>query len=113
MQKFNGFSGVLAEEGLTRLRVDIAFVSTPAILGTACFHMDEAVVRTKRRVIRAGARAVLLADHRKFGRGAPHHMAGLGDFAAVITGAPLADDHAGSLSDAGTRLIIATEDRAA
>ncbi|PKP73325.1 MAG: DeoR family transcriptional regulator [Alphaproteobacteria bacterium HGW-Alphaproteobacteria-6] len=111
-RKFNGFFGVIAEEALARLRADIAFVSTPAILGGACYHMDDAVTRTKRQMIRAAGRACLLADQSKFGRSALHHLADLGEFAAVITGAAPAPPHADALEEAGTRLIIATEEPA-
>lgn len=111
-RKFNGFFGIVTEESLSRLRADIAFISTPAVTGTTCFHMDHDVVRAKRLMIAAGTRAYLLVDHQKFGRTALHHLADLTAFAAVITGAPLPPPHAAPLADAGIPLILAEQDPA-
>lgn len=108
-RKFNGFFGIVTEEALMRLRADIAFISTPAIQGAACYHMDHEVVRSKRLMISAGSRAILMADHQKFGRTALHHLAPLADFEAVITDTPLPKDQAGPLADAGTRIIVAKD----
>lgn len=109
-RKFNGFFGLVTEEALLGLRADIAFVSTPAVQGTTCYHMDHEVTRSKRLMILCGARVFLLAGHRKFGRTALHRLAGLADFEAVITGAVLPHDQAAPLNAAGIRVITATGD---
>lgn len=109
-KKFNGFFGIVTEESLSRLRADIAFVSTPAVNGTTCYHMDHDVVRAKRLMISAGSRAYLLVDHQKFGRTALHHLADLSAFAGVITGVPLPPHHATPLTDAGIPLILAQQE---
>ncbi|OYX42592.1 MAG: DeoR family transcriptional regulator [Rhodobacterales bacterium 32-67-9] len=106
-RKFNGFFGIVTEEALGRLRADIAFLSTPAISGTVCYHMDQEVVRSKRGMIDGAARAVLLAERRKFGRTALHRLSDLGRFDTVITDAPLAPDQAAPLIDAKVRIVVA------
>lgn len=109
--KFNGFFGLVAEESLSGLRADIAFLSTATVRGRVCYHMDHDAVRIKRLMIEAGARAVLMADHAKFGRAALHRLADLTAFDAVITSAPLPGDQSGPLVDAGINLIIAREEQ--
>ncbi len=108
-RKFNGFFGLVTEEALSRLRADLAFISSPAIQGGRCYHMDHEVVRAKRLMIACAARAVLLADTQKFGRTALHHLADLSAFAAVVTEAPLPPDQAAGLAEAGVRLVIAQD----
>jgi DeoR/GlpR family transcriptional regulator of sugar metabolism len=83
--KFNAFLGVVTEEALSRLRADIAFISTPAVSGRLAYHMDDDVVRTKRAMISSSAKACLLVNHQRIGHTALHVMADLADFDAVIT----------------------------
>lgn len=83
--KFNAFLGVVTEEALSRLRADIAFLSTPAVSGKLAYHMDDNVVRTKRAMIASAARTCLLVNHNRIGHTALHVMADLADFDAVIT----------------------------
>ena len=83
--KFNAFLGVVTEEALSRLRADIAFLSTPAVSGKLAYHMDDNVVRTKRAMIASASRACLLVNHSRIGHTALHVMAELADFDAVIT----------------------------
>ena len=73
--KFNGFFGVVTEDALSRLRADLAFISTPAVAGLRAFHMDDAAVRAKRAMMAAADRAVLLVNHARFGRSALHALA--------------------------------------
>lgn len=83
--KFNAYLGVLTEEALSRLRADIAFLSTPAVSGRKAYHMDDSVIRAKRMMIASAARTCLLVNHQRFGRMALHVMADLEDFDVVIT----------------------------
>ena len=83
--KFNAFLGVVTEEALSRLRADIAFLSTPAVSGRLAYHMDDDVVRTKRAMIASATRSCLLVNHNRIGHTALHVMADLTDFDAVIT----------------------------
>ena len=90
--KFNAFLGVVTEEALSRLRADIAFLSTPAVSGKLAYHMDDNVVRTKRAMIASAVKSCLLVSRRRIGHTALHVMADLTDFDAVITDqAPDAD----------------------
>ncbi|OCP39173.1 DeoR/GlpR family DNA-binding transcription regulator [Ensifer sp. LC163] len=104
-KKFNGFFGIVTEEALRSLRVDIAFLSSSAVEGTAAFHQDQEVVQAKRLMAKSAARKYLLVDHDKFGRSALHFLTGLDAFDAVLTGAEVADEHAAALGEAGIRLV--------
>ncbi|MFT4012659.1 MAG: DeoR/GlpR family DNA-binding transcription regulator [Paracoccus sp. (in: a-proteobacteria)] len=107
--KFNGFFGTVTEDALTRLRADLAFVSTPAVAGLRAFHMDDAAVRAKRAMIAAADRAVLLVNHNRFGRSALHTLADLAEFDAIITdAAPPGPDRA-AIEAAGLPLTIAKD----
>ncbi|ACS59532.1 transcriptional regulator, DeoR family (plasmid) [Rhizobium leguminosarum bv. trifolii WSM1325] len=83
--KFNAYLGVVTEEALSRLRADIAFISTPAVSGGRAYHMDDNVVRAKRAMIASSTRTCLLVNHQRIGHTALHVMADLADFDAIIT----------------------------
>lgn len=105
--KFNGFFGVVTEYALSRLRADVAFISSPAVAGLRAFHMDDAVVRAKRAMMAAAGRCCLLINHSRFGRSALHVLADLTEFDTIITDdAP--EDRA-ALDRAGLTLTIAKE----
>lgn len=86
-RKYNGFFGKLTEDALHGLRVDVAFISSPAVSGTEVFHMDETVTRTKRAMMGAAARSVLLVNHARMESQALHKFADLNEFVDIITDA--------------------------
>ena len=106
-RKFNGFFGIVTEETLSSLRADIAFLSSSAIQGTAAYHQDQEVVKTKRQMMRSASRSYLMVDHAKFGKPALHFLTGLSGFDAVITSAQIDGAHESALTDAGIALIKA------
>ncbi|MGY4785382.1 hypothetical protein ACVH9Z_36575 [Rhodococcus opacus] len=57
------------------LRVDVFFMSTPAIIGDVCFHQHHETVQVKRAMFEAAQKRVLYADHTKFDQRALHAMA--------------------------------------
>ena len=107
--KYNGFFGMVTESALSRLRADLAFISSPAVSGVSVFHMDPDVVRTKRAMMAVAGQSCLLVNHKRFGTAALHLLAGLEEFQTIIT-----DDDPGAeartpLDRAGLSLTIATE----
>ncbi|MFD1798140.1 DeoR/GlpR transcriptional regulator [Paracoccus aurantiacus] len=107
--KFSGFFGVVTEQTLARLRADLAFISTPAIAGVQAFHMDDAVVGSKRAMMASSGRNVLLVNHSRFGRTALHVLADLAEFDAIITDATPAAETCAELDRAQITLTIAEE----
>lgn len=105
--KFNGYFGVVTEEALSRLRADIAFVSTPAVSGTHVFHMDDSVIRAKRAMMAASEKCCLLVNHQRFNRTALHVLADLSDFDMVVTDSEPSADAMSGLKKSGVTLTIA------
>lgn len=72
-------------EAITRLRADVFFMSTTAVLDGACLHRSEDTVMVRRAFLDNASRRVLLVDHAKFGRHAPHVLCRVEEFDVVIT----------------------------
>ncbi|MEI4487433.1 DeoR/GlpR family DNA-binding transcription regulator [Frigidibacter sp. MR17.14] len=106
--KYNAWIGRVTEEALKGLRADLAFISAPAVAGLQAFHMDDDITRVKRRMMDCAERSALLVNHARFDRTALHVLAGLGEFAAVITDAAPAPGAQAALATAGIPLTIAT-----
>ncbi|RBP83502.1 DeoR/GlpR transcriptional regulator [Marinomonas rhizomae] len=105
--KFNGYFGVLAEQNLTSLRADLAFLSSPAVSGNQVFHMDADVIRVKKAMLNAAVKACLLVNHTRFDRVALHVLANLDYFDWVITDQVPEPNVQQQLVDAGIQLTIA------
>lgn len=108
--KFNAYFGIVTEEALSRLRADIAFISAPAVAGRLAYHMDEAVVRTKRAMMASSRQNCLLINSRRFGHTALHVLADLNEFDTVISDRPLPDETAVELDGEKTAIRIAKEE---
>jgi DeoR/GlpR family transcriptional regulator of sugar metabolism len=106
--KFNAFFGVVTEEALSRLRADVAFISTPAVASGQAYHMDDAVIRVKRAMMASSARAYLLVNHERIGHTALHVLAGLDQFDAVITNHQPEAQLLRDIEDTGVTLTIAS-----
>lgn len=106
--KYNAFFGLVTEYGISRLRADVGFISTPAVAGSDVFHMDDTVVRTKRTMIDAATTRVLLVSHSRFGCTALHRLADLSEFDHVITDGTPTEAVCAYLEKAGTVLTIAS-----
>jgi DeoR/GlpR family transcriptional regulator of sugar metabolism len=105
--KFNGYFGVLAEQNLTSLRADLAFLSSPAVSGNQVFHMDADVIRVKKAMLNAAVKTCLLVNHTRFDRVALHVLANLDYFDWVITDQVPEPNVQQQLVDAGIQLTIA------
>jgi DeoR/GlpR family transcriptional regulator of sugar metabolism len=96
-------SGEQALKSLSLVRADWVFLGTCALhpeAGMTAKHAADADM--KRAMLRAGLRAVLLADHSKFGKLAPHFVGPLASLHAIVTDVP-----AKWLSSKGPRVILA------
>lgn len=108
--KFNAYFGLVTEAALSRLRADIAFISTPAITGRLAYHMDETVVRTKRAMMASSRLSCLLINSRRFGHTALHVLADLNEFDTVISDQPLPHETSVELNDGTTVVKIAAKE---
>ena len=72
-------------DGIRQLHADVFFMSTTAISDGKCLHRSEATVTVRQAFMENAARSVLLVDHAKFGRPAPHLLCGVEQFDVVVT----------------------------
>lgn len=105
--RLNGFFGLVTEDALARLRVDLAFISAPAVAGLQAFHVDGEVVRARRAMLVAANRGCLLVNHHRFGHSALHRLADLTEFDTIITDASPAPETRAAFDRAGIALTIA------
>lgn len=77
--------GLQTVEAIRSLHADIFFMSTTAVNEGRCLHRSEPTVMVRQAFLENAARNVLLVDHAKFGRPAPHVLCDVADFDTVIT----------------------------
>lgn len=104
--KFNAFFGLLCESGVASLRANTLFMSTSAVLGNALYHQEEEVVKTKRALMSAVERRILLVDSKKFGITALNRVADLTDFDLVLTDEGVDSATLAALHDAKIKLKV-------
>lgn len=80
----NAFMGPLTTQALSELHADTAFLSTSAITRDIAFHQVTETIETKRAMLSAAHRKVLVVDHTKFDRQALYALAPLTAFDTVI-----------------------------
>lgn len=103
--------GLHTTEAIDRLHADVLFMSTTAVYGGSCYHRSESTVQVKRAFMRCAARTVLLVDHAKFGRPAPHLLGPLADFSLVVTDARTDPEDLRLARESGAEVAIATVTR--
>jgi DeoR/GlpR family transcriptional regulator of sugar metabolism len=102
--RFNAFFGYVCEQAVASLRANILFMSTSTVFGAAAYHQQEEVVKTKRALMSAVDRRILLVDSSKFGITALIKLANLNEFDLVITDGGIAPAEAEMLRQNGVKL---------
>ena len=82
--RFNAFFGLQCEQAIANLCADLLFMSVSAVRGTTAFHQEQQVVKTKRAMMAAAEKRILLVDHSKFENTALHRLAELSEFDRVF-----------------------------
>lgn len=82
--RYASFLGLICENNLKGLLADVLFTSTSSIRGGTLYHQDQRVVTTKRAMMEAAQRRVLLMDHTKFGQGALYRLGDVSEFSHVV-----------------------------
>lgn len=103
----DAFAGVVCEAGIASLRADVLFMSTSAVCDGLAQHQEQEMVRTKRAMISAAKRRVLLLDHNKLGKSALHRLAPLADFDLVIVDSGVESAHLRDLEESGVPVEVA------
>lgn len=76
--------GLQTVDAIDRLKGDLFFMSTTAVNQGMCLHRSEATVLVRQAFLRNSRHSVLLVDHAKFGRLAPHVLCEVQRFDTVI-----------------------------
>ncbi|MBS1103136.1 DeoR/GlpR transcriptional regulator [Gluconobacter sp. Dm-62] len=108
---FEAFAGMICEESVMSMRIDLAFVSAAAIHDLTAYHQVEEIIRAKRALLAVADCRVLLADSRKFGISAMNRLSTLSEFDVVVTDDGIDPVCAEQLRDAGVSLKIAPVSR--
>lgn len=76
--------GLQTVSAIDRLQGDLFFMSTTGVNKGICLHRSEGTVVVREAFLRNSRHSVLLVDHAKFGRIAPHVLCGVERFDTVI-----------------------------
>lgn len=109
---FRATYGLLCEETLAKVRASVAFLSAPAVSGTAAYHQSQDDVRIKRVMMQSAERRVLVVDHTKFHRTALNHLAELTAFDAIFVDDGLDAATIRDLRERGVALEVVPAERA-
>lgn len=104
---YEAFHGLHTREAIARLRADVLFMSTTAILDGSLYHKSEETVLIRRALMEAAGTSVLLADHTKFGRRAVHRLGSVTDFDVVIVDSAIDPRELASMRDRGVTVRVA------
>lgn len=101
------YMGTVALAGLSTLRADIAFISSPAVTEGVCYHQHHDAVLVKRAMYSAARKRVLYVDHSKFNKRALHEHHRITDFDVVIVDSNIAEPDLEALRDTGVEVLLA------
>ena len=104
---YSAFLGMICEGNLENLFADVVFASTSSIRDTVLYHQDQRVVMTKRAMINAAQRRVLLMDHTKFGQGALYRLGGINEFTHVVVDDRVEDAVVRRMREEGVTVLVA------
>jgi DeoR/GlpR family transcriptional regulator of sugar metabolism len=104
---YDSFHGLHVREAISRLRADVVFMSTTAVVDGDLFHKSDETILIRHAMMAAAARKILLVDHSKFRRRATHQLAALTDFDVVIVDAGIDDRELAAMRERGVRVEVA------
>lgn len=95
-------------EAVGRWRVDVFAFSVPAVHTGICYHPLPNSVAVKKAMMAAADRSVLLLDHTKMPKTAPHLLCELSDVDAVVVDSEVDADQLAMLRASGATVLIAS-----
>jgi len=105
--RYAAFLGMICEENLSALFADVAFLSTSSLKNGVLFHQDQQILATKRAMMEASDRRVLLMDHTKVGQAALFKLAEISDFTHVVVDDKTDDTVVAMIRDQGIDVVVA------
>ena len=103
----NSCMGMHTVEAIERVHADLFFMSTTAISQGRLLHRSEETVTLRKAYLRQSAHSVLLVDHAKFGRPAPHVLCDVSAFDTVVVDEGVDEDDLAMLREACDDVRIA------
>ena len=100
--------GLQTTDAIEQLHADTLFLSTTAVTDGSCYHRSEMTVMVKRSFLACAGRKILLVDHAKFGRPAPHLLSPVDAFDVVITDAGIDAEDLAELRERNVTVEVAT-----
>ena len=104
---YAAFHGLQVRDQIAKLRSDVLFMSTTAVLDGHLYHKSQETILIRHALMASAARRILLVDHTKFRRRAVHQLAPLTDFDAVIVDADIAQEDLDAMRDLGVEVHVA------
>ena len=105
--RYGAFLGLVCEKALSELYADVLFASTSALRELDVYHQDQRVVSSKRAMMRAAQKRVLMLDHTKVGQGALHRLGSVAEFTHVVVDDQVDPAVVNTISEAGVEIIVA------
>jgi DeoR/GlpR family transcriptional regulator of sugar metabolism len=99
--------GLATVAAIERLHADVLFMSTTAISNGKLLHRSEATIMVRQAFLRSSAHRVLLVDHAKFGRPAPHVLCGVDVFDTVVVDDGIDPDDLVDLRERTPEVLVA------
>jgi DeoR/GlpR family transcriptional regulator of sugar metabolism len=109
--RFDTFTGLICEQVIQSLRLDVFVTSTTAVCDGVAYHPDPEIVKVKRAMMAAATRKILLVDNSKFGKAALHRVAGLEEFDLVVMESSQDSKLIESCESAGISVCLAKENK--
>ena len=107
---YAAFHGLQVRDQIAKLRCDVVFMSTTAVLDGFLYHKSQETILIRHALMASAARKILLVDHTKFRRRAVHQLAPLTDFDAVIVDAAIDPEDLRSMRELGVAVEVASAD---
>ena len=104
---YAAFHGLPVRDQISKLRADVLFMSTTAILDGFLYHKSQETILVRHALMANAARRILLVDHTKFRRRAVHQLAALTEFDAVIVDAGIDPEDVRAMHDLGVNVQVA------
>lgn len=105
--RYAAFLGMICEENLGALFADVAFISTSSMRNGVLYHQDQQVLATKRAMMEASDRRVLLMDHTKIGQAALFKLGDISDFTHIVVDDKTDDSVVSMIRDHGVDVVVA------
>jgi len=98
--------GLQTVDAIHSFHADVVFMSTTALTDGKCWHRSEDTIAVRRAFLANSRRRVLLVDHAKFGRPAPHLLGPVSAFDTIVTDAGVDAEDLETLRASGAEVIV-------